>query len=252
MLARTFLRLCALEAVCPSALPISDDAAPWPTMGKSYWFDSRLDPIEDIAENERRPIGVMYTEGEQQKRIAQTGNLQFESTVDLVFEISVIATDRAENGDFIPGTAYTDAELEASLDAFENQVWHALIFGPTGRLFRRMAKKVHSFQSHPMRSSEESGRLAMRTVLAKVELADVCYQALPSAPPVGLDRLPPVLREIAAALDGSTYYAKLATAIAGAAPVMPVGIPLKSVGLTVDHAPTGTQIAVGEIDLPQP
>lgn len=235
MLARTFLRLTALEAVRPSALLASD--GPWPTMAASYWFDSRLDPIEGMGENERRPVGCIYTEDDTQEKISQAGPIFYASSVSLVFEISVEAVGRdGDTGDFIAGTAYTDAELEASLDALENQIWHALHFAPSGALFRAVAKMpALRWQSHPMRSSEESGRLAARTIKAQFDIKEVCYQAVPTAPPTGLDRLPPALKKIALALDGSTYLAKIIAGVAGAAPVAPVRVPLTGVGVTVDR-----------------
>ena len=260
MLARTFLRLCTLEAVRPSA-QLNETLPQWPTMAAGYVFDSRLDPIEDIAADERRPIIVVYTEDDQQDKISQAGPVFYQSAVDLIFEISVIAAERIEADDggsaFVAGTAYTDAELEASLDALENQIWHALHFGPSGALFRQMAKlPMRHWHSMPQRSSEEGFRLAMRTIKTRVDVKEICYQAMPTAPPTGFDRLPPALRSIAAALDGSTYLATIAAGVAGAAPVMPVRVPLDSVAGTFDPRrpdapPDSNAIVRKTIEIPQ-
>lgn len=242
MLARTFIRLCALEAVRPSSM-LDDNSPAWPTIAGKYVYDSRLDPIEDISADERRPVLVIYTEDEHQDKVSQSGPVFYKSAVDLVFEISVIATERAGDEAFVVGTAYTDAELEANLDAFENQIWHALHLGPTGAMFRSLVNlPALSWQSHPMRSSEEGVRVAARTIRAKINVRDVCYTAAPVTAPTGLNRLPPVLREIALKLDDSTYLAAIAKGIAVAAPVMPLRTNLESVGVEVD---------VRKIDTPQ-
>ena len=215
---------------------------PWPTLGAKYWFDSRLDPIDDVSEDERRPVGVIYTEDGDLDRIAQSGPLFYKSAVDLTFEISVIATDREEGEtEFTPGIAVTDTELEASLDVFEDQIFHALHYGPTGALFRKIVKLPFlTWQSKPLRSSQEGVRLAARTIKSKINVKDICYQAVPAAPPTGLDRLPPALKEVALALDGSTYLAKIAVGVAGAAPVMPARTNLETVGLTADQRTAST------------
>lgn len=234
MLARTFLRLCALEAVRPSSLPVDTPDDQWPTIATSFWFDSRLDPIDETALDERRSVGAVYTEDDHQERISQTGALFFQECVDLVFEISVVAMARGDGDEIVIGTPYTDAELDAALDLLENQVWFCLIAAPSGALFRRMSKKIRAIRSHVMRSGEEAVRLAARTITYKVDLADVCYQGAPTAPLAGLDRLPPFLKSIADGLAGSAYYAKVIDAVAARAPAMPVATPLQSVGATID------------------
>lgn len=248
MLARTFVRLCALEALRPSAKLASD--GPWPTLGKAYVYDSRLDPMDDVAETERRPVVAVYTEENDLERIAQAGPLFYRSAVNLVFEASVIATDRDDEASpFVPGIAITDAELEASLDVFEDQIFHALHYGPSGALFRRMVKMPFlSWQSHPLRASQEAVRLAARTIRARIDIKEFCYAAAPASPQQGLDRLPSGLKEIAAALDGSTYLASIAAGVAVAAPTMPTRLPLESVGVTVDPRTSATPAeAVTEI-----
>lgn len=240
MLARTFLRLCALEAVRPSSLLATD--GPWPTMAAAHVFDSRLDPIDDLTEKERRPVIAIYTEDDHQEKIAQAGPIFYKSTTDLTFEIAVFTLGEDDaGGGFVAGVPHTDAEAEASLDALENQIWHALHFGPSGALFRKIAKgpALH-WQSHAMRGSQEAVRYAARTVRAKYDVREICYQAVPDAPPTGLDRLPPALKMIAAALDGSTYLAQVIAGVAGAAPVMPTRVNLESVAATIDPRTAST------------
>ncbi len=240
MLARTFLRLCALEAVRPSAL--LEQNGPWPTMAGAHVFDSRFDPIDDLDAAERRPVIAIYTEDDHQEKIAQAGPIYYKSATDLTFEIAVFTLgEEVPGGDFVAGVPYTDAETEASLDALENQIWHALHFGPSGHLFRKIAKvPALNWQSHAMRGSQEAVRLAARTIRARFDVREVCYQAVPDAPPTGLNRLPPALKDIATALDGSTYLAKVIAGVAGAAPVMPTRVNLESVAATIDPRTSST------------
>ncbi|MEB2519842.1 hypothetical protein SOP85_31175, partial [Pseudomonas sp. YuFO20] len=66
MLAREFLRLCALEALAPSGAP---ESGPWPTLAGKYVFDTRLDPIDDLAGP--LPVISVYTENEELTKISQ-------------------------------------------------------------------------------------------------------------------------------------------------------------------------------------
>lgn len=236
MLVRTFLRLCALEALRPSALLAAD--GPWPTLAGRSVFDSRIDPIDDLAAGERRPIVAVYTDETNLDKIAQHGPALYKSTVDLVFELSVVAKER-EGDDYVAGVAFTDAELDADLDLFEEQIFFALHYGATGALFRKLAKlPLIDWHSMPQRTSEEGYRLAMRTIRAQVPLKELCYDAAPVSALSGLDRLPQPLQSLAGLLTGSTYLAKIANAVALKAPTAAVVTPLNEVGLNIDmHVP---------------
>lgn len=232
MISRSFLRLCALEALRPSAL-LTADAPAWPTLAGTAVFDSRLDAIEDLQDGAHRPVIVVYTDDDNLDRIAQAGPQFYKNTLDLVFEISVIA--RHDEGDqYVAGYAFADAELEADLDLLEYQIYFALHNGDTGRLFRQLAKLPFvDWHSHQNRSGEESERIAKRTIRAKVSLHESCA-AVPHTTPVGFDRLPKPLKAIAEGLAGSTYLANLARGIANAAPVLPTKTPLETVAARVD------------------
>lgn len=246
MLARTFLRICALEALTPAALiaAAAGGAVPsWPTLANEYVWDSRLDPIEDLQNDERRPVVVIYTEEDNLDKYAQAGPVLYKSVVDLVFEISVAAKLADDSGAYQAGLAYADNELEADLDLLEAQIYFALHFGPTGVLFRQIAKlPLEDWQSLPHRTSEEGYRLAARTIRAKVHLKEVCYIAAPTTALTGLDRLPPVLRGIADQLAANSTVAKIVAGLSAKAPVMPPATPLAGI-LTATVAPHEPPIA---------
>jgi hypothetical protein len=87
---RTALRLATLEALRPSGLLASD--GPWPTLAGKHVFDSCIDPIEDLPVERATPVIVVYTEKDDGRSGQYAGGPPFLQTVDLVFEISRIAS----------------------------------------------------------------------------------------------------------------------------------------------------------------
>lgn len=246
MLARDFLRLSALEALRPSALLESN--GPWPTRAGLYVSDSRIDPIDDVNGDERRPLIGVFTESSSLRKIAQAGPRFYEGEVDLVFEVSVVANYQVADGQggsqLLVDYADTDAAIETMLGALEEQIFAALHFGPTGALFRQMVKLPYTeWQSTVKhRQGEENIRLAARTIRGRVCVKETCYDPAPVTPPVDFDRLPATLKAIAAQLGDSTYLHDLALGMARLAPVMPTRVDLNTVGIKAAPQPgvTGT------------
>ncbi|WP_315747863.1 MULTISPECIES: hypothetical protein [unclassified Bradyrhizobium] len=241
MLAREFLRLTALEALRPSARLPSN--GPWPTIAGAYVSDSRIDPFDDLTDDEKRPLIAVFTENSSLAKIAQAGPAFYKGEVDLVFEISVVANFH-QDGEVIVDYADTDASIEASLGVLEDQIYHALHFGPTGALFRQMVKlpfeEWHSTIKH--RSGEENIRLAARTIRGRIRVKEACYDPAPITPPADFNRLPAALKAIATQLGPSTYLHDLALGMARAASVMPIRVNLDAVAIKTAPQPgvTGT------------
>jgi hypothetical protein len=253
MLAREFLRLTALEALRPSALLESN--GPWPTIAGAYVADSRVDPADDLNEDERRPLVGVFTETTKLTKIAQAGPTFYRGDVDLVFEISVVANFTVAGDDgpqLIVDYADTDAATEARLGMLEAQIHHALHYGPSGALFRQMAKLPFDDWESTIkhRNGEENIRLAARTIRARVCMREACYDPAPAATPVDFDRLPGLLKSIALQLGPSTYLHDLALGMARMAPVMPTRVDLKTVGITAAPQPgvTGTDPVQGAVN----
>ena len=236
MLAREFLRLTALEALRPSALLAAN--GPWPTIAGKYVSDSRIDPIDDLGAEEKRPLVGVYTGDSSLAKIAQAGPRFYKGEVDLIFEVSVVASYNAD-GEVIVDYADTDAAVETSLGVLEEQIYHALHFGPSGALFRQMVKlpfdEWHS--TIKSRSGEEDIRLARRTLRARICVKESCYDPAPSAVPTDFDRLPSGLKAIATQLGESTYLHDLALGMARLAPVMPTRVNLNTVAITAAPQP---------------
>lgn len=250
MLAREFLRLTALEALRPSALLAAD--GPWPTIAGKYVSDSRIDPIDDLNAEEKRPLVGVYTGDSSLDKIAQAGPRFYQGDVELIFEVSVVASYPAEGSEVIVDYADTDAAVETSLGVLEEQIFHALHFGPSGALFRQMVKLPFT-QWHSKiksRSGEEDIRLARRTLEARICVKESCYDPAPVTVPTDFDRLPSGLKAIATQLGTSTYLHDLALGMARLAPVMPTRVNLNTVAVTAAPQPgvTGTAPVQGSAD----
>jgi hypothetical protein len=230
---------------------------PWPTLAADRVFDSRIDPIEDLARDQRKAGIAVYTQDDMGTGSQARGGPPFKRIVDLVFEIWQIASlpSVANPAVYEPGIPLTDAELEAELDLIETQIEFTLFFATTGTvinlappgrtpivktLWRALTGgMVTDPRSTAHRDSEEGARLAWRTVTWKVQCPDDSFEALPLAPLKGSDRLPRPLKEIAKALSASAYGKSLAIALGDAMPTMPVATPLLDVKLNVEIVTPG-------------
>lgn len=234
-IARALLRIALQEALCPSAL-LDDPAAQFPTLAGSRVFNSRLDPLDDLDADGRRPSIAIYTDNYSLDRAAQSGPVFYSVTCDLVLVLSVMGKLADGDGEYAVLTE-TDSGVESQIDAMEWQVFEIMHAMPSGALFRKMAMlPALEWKSDPMRSGEEAVRMSQRTIRVRLRLRDFCAIGAPAGDPAGLDRLPPQLRDIAQALSGSAYTEELIAQLAARAPVMPPLPPLESVGLDLRAA----------------
>lgn len=256
-LARTALRLATIEALQPTASMMAQ--GPWPTLAKKYIFDSRIDPIEDLKVGEDRPVVCVYTEHDDGKSGQRRGGPPFLLTIDLVIELSMIVKIASESDPtlFDVGEPETDRELELGLDLLEAQIKFILLYAPAGAIWRAVTKsRVHNPRSAVHRSSEEGARIARRTMTWKVEVEDDQYEAAPAATLTGNAILPWPLRTVAELLPAGASGLKVIAGIINelTAPVMPVRVPLDTVGLNVAVANPSTNIipalpnVTGEVD----
>jgi hypothetical protein len=238
---RTALRLAAIEGLRPAKL--LNSSGPWPTLAQARVFDTRLDPIEDIAAAARKAVIVVYTEHDIGYASQRRGGVPFRREVDLVFEISQIAAapSDADPNLYIAGVPETDAELEAEIDRIETEIAFALFYAPGGLIWRRLTGNgmVTDPRSAPHRTSEENLRLAMRTVTWKVQVPDDAFDPLPREEQKGLDRLPEPLKSVAYQLREAGWPETLIGGLAEGMPAMPLARPLKSIGLNVEIVPRG-------------
>ncbi len=129
---RTALRLATLESLRPTALLKTQ--GPWPTLAADRVFDSRLDPLLDLTKDQHKAVIVVYTDEDLGYGSQHRGGPPFRREVDLIFEISQIASapSEADPSVYIAGIPQTDAELEAELDRIETEIYFALLFASNG------------------------------------------------------------------------------------------------------------------------
>jgi hypothetical protein len=131
-------------------------------MAQDRVYDSRQDP--HIVGEGGLPVAVVYTDGTRYNPI-QSDTPPFSTRIDIIIEISVDGRN-----------AKTDAELEAKLDLFEEQVKDAL-FDPrleSANRFIRMIDKVIGMESMRLANNDVQTRLAMRDLIIVVEVSPRC------------------------------------------------------------------------------
>jgi hypothetical protein len=257
-LARLQLRLNTLEALRPTSAITSN--GPWPTAARNLVFDTRIDPLADLGPGENHPVICVYTDEDEGKAGQARGGPPFFNTVDLCFEISVVVLvqDEADPNVYVVGEPETDGELEGSVDILEAQIKFVLLesTSPMSIKWQKFTgRRVHSPHSAPHRTSEEGIRIAKRTIKWKVEIHDDCYDPAPLTQPIGNEILPAPLESFAALLAPNSYGAKIIAGLTRepTAPVMPLAVPLETVGLNVaahprHTPPPATPNIVGEVD----
>ena len=197
-------------------------------------FDSRIDPIEDLTRDQHKAVIVVYTNDVIGYGSQHAGGPPFKREVDLCFEISQIASAPAAADPTVydAGVPQTDSELEAELDRIESEIELALMYAPSGKLWRQVCgRRVSDPRSNAHRDSEEGVRLAFRSVIWKVQLDGDFFERLPIALLEGVARLPNPLRDLVEQLAATTYGAVLGNALGVTMPTMPIAVPLTDVTL---------------------
>lgn len=231
-LSRLALRLAAVEAIRPSAAVLANQ--PLPTIAGKLVFDSRIDPIDDLSTREQWPVIVVYTEEDHAQGGQASGGPEFKRIIDLLFELSIVVRASGDQpGTFTAGTPATDSELESALDLMEAQILFALMYGPSGKIWRAITgRRVPEYTSLPHRTSEEGVRLAMRSLRMKVQVDDEKFIVVPDAPLTGIDRLAGPLADVYAALAATSYGQGVVLGLSNDVPTGAVRVPLKTVNFT--------------------
>ena len=242
-----------MEALVPHATP---ETGPWPTLAGRLVYDSSFAPVDDLSEDERRPVVQVYTDETESAPRAPSGGGPYATAVDVRFEISIPqlvrspdAGDEDEGGPFIVQPE-TDEQTEASLDLLETQILFVLHRGPSGKLFRDVfGTRFSRIHSEPLRSAEERVRIGMRTLTLRVtNVKNDCFDAVPTSGATGLDLLPEPYRAVAKALPPGSPGLLIAETIAAGAPIMPPALPFAGISLAFDVAkPDGSVDGVADV-----
>lgn len=245
-LSRLALRLATVEALRPAAL-VGVTAATWPTIAGPRVYDSRLDPMNDLAPGERRPSISVYCELDNADPSGGgAGGPPYTRLIDVVFETSVtgLGADPANpSAAPTPDFLSNDPQAEAALDLLDYQIRFALHYAPSGVIWRQLTgRRVLDIESLPHRSSEEGIRLCVRSLRMRVRVADDCPDAEPATTPADLARVPDPLKSVFNALGAGSYGANIVSGFAASVPVMPTAVPLKTVGLEMPIADPSSAI----------
>jgi hypothetical protein len=173
-------RLYTRALACVALQQQVDDAVS-PTMADDRVFDSRLDPLLFKAFDTPMPGIIVYTDDDEGDLINRgSGSGPFRRWVDLRVEL-VIGSFNSEVIDNEQQVVFdlpmTDAQLEAQLDLFEQQVKWALWSLPNriySHAFRQYVIRIESIKSHATRDESGNNRFASRRMHFKLEIPDDC------------------------------------------------------------------------------
>lgn len=214
MLARTALRLAAIEALAPFA----QHGAPspvWPTLAGMQVYDSQISPVALADIDRSLPVIVVMTDETAIKADGTDVTAEWSSAPQaetLAFEIMVPVRLEAEAGEAVQDVGPTDAAAEAWLDLIETQIKQHLddarMTGPLGHVL----SMVREVESRPWRDADTEIRLSARRLefSCSVLRGERWPETLP-ADPQPFDYLPSPLREVAKALPEGSYGHKIAT-----------------------------------------
>lgn len=179
-----------LRCLAVAAIQQNTDEATAPTMADERVFDSLLDPLVLRAgETKNIPCAVVYTDDDEGAQIntGSTGVGPMRRHVDLRVEISIGSLDTtAEQDGVFYGVPVTDAQLEAQLDLFEQQVKWALFSTPDrpySDAFSRFVVAVESIQSFATRDESGNNRFSARRMHFRCRINDDCPPAFAILPP---------------------------------------------------------------------
>lgn len=205
---RTALRMAAVMALT------NGFAEPYPTIAGGRVYDSRIDPLQGVDQEDMVPIVIVFTDTDDGSSMSgNNGGPPFDHAVTLICELSLGGL-ADEDGGFV--ALATDPMLEAALDRFEQQVMWALMrdpVNPWSALFRDQLIRVESWKSDRYVEREANVRIAARQITAQVKMKpeDDFGVATSASAPVVSDPLGALLTAI---IDDDGPYAPTAQAIA--------------------------------------
>ena len=173
---RLFLRTAAVAALSPEA----GDKYP-PTMAGNRVHDSRIGAITaDFKDGVHLPVIAVYTDDDEYRTLNVDGAGMAEREVILRIEFAIGMFDTiVEDKQKVRAFVYpaVDAEIEARLDMFEQQIRWAL-FSTHWRVgtlaVSKMVKKVSMLKSVAMRDEDTATKISSRMLLATCSIVDDC------------------------------------------------------------------------------
>lgn len=174
-LVRLFTRCAAIAALT------ADEKEPGLTFAGTSVYDSRMEPAMQAERLGELPLIGVYAEDDDYDIVNPNnpGGV-FNRTISLRVEFLIGTYDTLVEGGkrsthFVVPT--TNAELEARLDMFEQQIRWALLQRldrDATKLFLQFCKRVRSIKSTPYRDEEGGNKIAARRMMFSLETVDDC------------------------------------------------------------------------------
>lgn len=145
---------------------------PWPTYAGNMIFDSKIEPVEDIALDRAFPCIVVYTDYDKDpwtKGNAFTTDRMLTVTLELLV-VQAAEVEGPEGTVWKIEAPVTDSEIEASLDILEMQAFRALTKGtPASDCFNYICETPTNVISRRGASIEGGQRLAARQITMEMK-----------------------------------------------------------------------------------
>lgn len=118
---RTVSRLAVVTALNNSM------QAPWPTLAGPNIFDSKIEPVEDMATDRIFPTCVVYTDYDKD-HWTKGSKVHKDRLMTVTLELLMVQAIKPDEAQEVYqlDCPMTDSEIETSLDVFEAQVYRAL------------------------------------------------------------------------------------------------------------------------------
>lgn len=214
-LARTALRLAALEALAPFAMQ-GEASPPWPTMAGARVSDSQIEVVAETDAERRMPLIVVFADEAKTEGLGTALDATFEGAgrekVTLAFEIMVPGVIRHDAETEILPFAGTDAMAEGFLDMVEEQIRQRIADARTSKPLCLVLDRIEEITSTPWRDPDLDIRLSAR----RVEFTCIVRQGgrWPEPSASGLEALPSPLREVSQELPDGSYGRSVCEALA--------------------------------------
>lgn len=167
---------------------------PWPTFAGPNIFDSKIEPVEDMAKDRAFPCCVVYTDYDKD-HWNKGAKAQAERSMTVTLELLIVqaakVTNEGELASYQLDCPVTDSEIENSLDFLEAQIFRALTAdNVSANCFNYLCSSYTSVISRRGASIEGGQRLAARQITLEMKAnRDPVAGVIPAPVAEYLDRI---------------------------------------------------------------
>jgi hypothetical protein len=165
--------------------------APWPTLAGPNIFDSKIEPVEDMATDKVFPCCVVYTDYDKDPW-TKGAKIHTKRMMTVTLELLIVqAKQQADVNTYQLDCPQTDSEIETSLDMFEVQILRAISRGnEASDAFNYICPTYQNVVSRRGASVEGGVRLAARQITMEMEsIRDNIAGTIPAEIAAFLDKL---------------------------------------------------------------